>query len=99
MPADVGKCDQTCVPLKGVKPVPYPGIRRNVRFSLQPDINAVNTVKQNRQKNRPPLDKGTKWDRLQLARHFVVSLRAYQSRAVRPKMLSEKRSNGKDAGK
>src|SRR5713101_2923919 len=54
MPANVRKRDDARVSLRRVQPVPYPGIRRDIRFSAQPDVNPVSTVKQHRQKNRSP---------------------------------------------
>src|SRR5262249_53833270 len=99
MPANIGERNQARVPLKRVKPVPHPRIGRHVRFSAQPDVNAVNAVEQNRQKDRAPFDKWAKRNRLQLARHFVVPLRAYQSRAVRTKMFGEECSDWNDSGK
>src|SRR5229473_1612473 len=98
MPANIRKRDDARVSLRRVQPVPYPGIRRDIRFSAQPDVNAVSAMKQHRQKNRSPFHDQAERNRLQLLRYGVVFLCTHQRRAVGPKMLRQKCANRKYAG-
>src|SRR5260370_3322900 len=54
MPADVRKRDDASVPLRRVEPIPYPGIRRDVRFAAQPNVNTVAAMEKHGKKNGPP---------------------------------------------
>src|SRR5712692_3269945 len=95
VPANVNKRDQARIALQRVQPIFHPWILRDVGLALQPDVNSVATVKQHGEKYRAPLDDQAEWNRLQVLRYLVVLLRADQRAAVRPKMLCQKRSNGK----
>src|SRR6266404_9066807 len=66
MPSNVGKRDQSRVALRGVKPIPYPGVRGDVGLAPPPNVNAVAAVKKHRQKNRAPLHDQPERNRLQL---------------------------------
>src|SRR5262249_44063542 len=98
MPRDIYERNKPGVALQRIEPILDPRILRHVRFAAKPDVDSVAAVKQERQKDGAPLDKGTKWNGLQLAGDFVVLVRAHQDRAIGPKMLSKKRPYRKNAG-
>ena len=98
MPGDVNEGDKTGVALGGVKPVPYPGIGRDVGFAAYPYIYAVAGVEKHGEEDGGPLNERTEGDGLEVAGHFVVFGGRDEDGAVGPKMFGKKRANGNDAG-
>src|SRR5215472_13772099 len=99
MPADVRERDKPGVALRDIKPIPHPRIGGNVGLPTQPDVHAVERVKQHRQEDNAPLYKRPEWNGLQVSRNLVVLRGVYESRAIRPKVFCQKCPNGKYAGK
>src|ERR1700731_4852410 len=95
MPANICKRDQARVALRQVEPIPYPRIRRNVRFAAQPNVNPVAAVKEHRQKNASPFHDQPERNGLKVLRSRIVLRPADERRTVRPEMLRQKCANGK----
>ncbi len=77
MPADVRKRDDASVPLRRVEPIPYPGIRRDVGFAAQPNVNTVAAMEKHGKKNGSPFHDQPERNGLKLLRSGVVFLRTY----------------------
>src|SRR5882762_8917114 len=74
MPCDVGEGDEAGVALRGVEPIPYPGVGGDVGFASNPDVDAVAGVIEHGKENEGPFDEGTERDGLEVAGDFVVLL-------------------------
>jgi len=98
MPGDVGKGDEAGVALDGVEPVPYPGVRRDIGFTANPDVDAVAGVVEHGKEDERPFDEGTEWDGLEIAGDFVVFCGGDEDGAIGPEMFGEKGANGNDSG-
>src|SRR6266849_6877096 len=98
MPADVRECHQSGISLRGVKPVPHPRVRRNIRLAPEPNITAIAAVIQHREKNNEPFHCETEWDSLKFPRFLVVKIRTDQRVTVGPEMFRQECPYGNDAG-
>src|SRR5260370_40671946 len=87
MPADVRKRDDARVSLRGVEPIPYPRIRRNVRFAAQPNVNTVAAMEKHGKKNGSPFHDQAERNGLKLFRRRVVLLSTRNRGAVAPERL------------
>jgi len=99
MPADVKEGDEARVTLKGIEPVLYPGIRRDVGLPTEPDVNAIEPVEEHGKKNEGPFDERTERDGLEFAGDVVIFSGTDESSAVGPEMLGKKSSDRDDSRK
>src|ERR1700756_4916442 len=72
MPGYVGEGDEAGVALRGVEPVPYPGIGGDVGLAAYPNIDAIAGVIEHGQEDEGPFDKGAEGDGLEIAGDFVI---------------------------
>ncbi len=94
---DIRKCDQAGVALRQVHPVPCPRVVHNVRFAAQPDVDAIDRVIQNRQKDKNPLQHAHQRQAVEKLHLLAVGDRPLQRFEVREQVLEEKRADGNDA--
>ena len=66
MPGDVDEGDEAGVALRGVEPVPYPGVGGDVGFAAYPYIDTVAGVIKHREKDESPFDERTEGDSLEI---------------------------------
>ncbi len=95
--ADVGEGDQAGVALRQVHPVPCPRVVDDVRFAAQPDIDAVDAVIQDGQKDEDPLQHAHQRQAVEELDLLAVGDRALQRFEVREQVLQQKRADGNDA--
>src|SRR5215469_743161 len=98
MPGDVNESDQAGVALRGIEPIPYPGIRGDVGLAAQPDINPVKRVVKHRKEDGGPFDEWAERDGLQFVGNLIVFCTGDKNRTIRPEMLGEEGAYGNDAG-
>jgi len=98
MPGDVNESEEAGVALRGVEPVPYPGIGGYVGFAAQPDVDAVEGVEKHREKNGGPFDERTEGDGLQIVRNLVVFGAGDKNGTIGPEMFGEESAYRNDAG-
>src|SRR5260370_3829717 len=99
MPGDIGEGDEAGVTLRGVEPVPYPGIGGDVGLAAYPDIDAIAGVIEHGQEDEGPFDERAEGDGLEVAGNFIVLGSGDEDRAVGPEMFGEERANGNNSGK
>src|SRR5260370_16838288 len=84
---------------RGVKPIRNPGVGREIGPAAQPDVHAIDAMKEHGEKNNGPFHGETERNGLQIAGSLVVFGGADERRAIGPKMLGEKCANRKHARK
>ena len=99
MPCDVNEGDEAGVALRGVEPVPHPGVRGDVGLAAYPYIDAVAGVVKHGKEDEGPFDEGAEGDRLEIGRDLIVFKAGDEDGAVGPEMFGEECANGNDSGK
>ena len=99
MPGDVDEGDEAGVTLRGVEPVPYPGVGGDVGLATYPYIDAIAGVVEHGEEDEGPFDERAKGNGLEISRDLIVFGPGDEDGAVGPEMFGEKRANGNDSGK
>jgi|SRR5271165_5305739 len=97
MPTYIDEGDETSVALRGIEPVADPGVGRDVGLAAHPDVNAVEAVVEDGEKDGGPFDEGAIRDSLEFLRDGIVLFGTDESGAVGVKMFGKESADGKDA--
>ena len=94
---DVGEGDEACIALRDVHPIAGPGVVDDVGLAAEPDVDAVDAVIEDGQKDEDPFeyaDEGQAVEELDLV---AIGDGAFEGFEVGQDVLEEKCADGDDA--